>query len=297
MKRIDIEQVRRSLIDISPYDVTLGGVETVQHGELPKRIARAILGGWCVCHGTNKVMARHGLDLRADRHKGYELLESLFRSALALIDQRPFSVTPQEMTLNRMDVDGFNLNRQFSHDGQIAARAFMTAKCIHFDAATPFIANIYGPNKNVKDGLPLICDVKRYCMDRGVAPSSMVDNLPNNYNIALRPEFYEDLLYDYSFAYDLDLENDIIVVMLLNEIEYGVAHGATDPSQKVPGQPVERPIRHIELQYHEESHYDEWYAHYSLKLTPAKDYAGENLSLPYHGPLKRPFDNIVPLNA
>ena len=118
MKRIDIEQVRSSLIDISPYDLTLGGPETVQHGELPKRIARAILGGYCVCHGTAKVMARHGLDLRADRHKGYELLESLFRSALALIDQRPFSVTPRPMTLGRMDVDGYNLNQQFSHDGQ-----------------------------------------------------------------------------------------------------------------------------------------------------------------------------------
>lgn len=294
MKRLDITQVKSSLIDISPYDLTLGGIDTVQTGELPRRVARALLEGYCVCHGTAKVLARHGLDVRKDRQSGYELLESVFQSALALIDMRPFSVTSRPMTLNRMDVDGYNLNQQFSHDGQIASRAFMTAKCIHFDAATPFIANIYGPNKNVKDGLPLICDVKQYCRDRGVKPASMVDNLPNNYNIALRSEFYSDLLYDYSFAYDLDLENDIIVVMLLNEIEYGVAHGATDPSPRVAGQPVERPIRHIELQYGEEPHYDEWYAHYNLKLTPAVDYAGENLSLPYHGPLDRPFENIIP---
>lgn len=297
MKRLDIEQVKSSLIDISPYDLTLGGIDTVQTGALPKRVARALLEGYCVCHGTAKVLARHGLDVRKDRQNGYELLESVFQSALGLIDMRPFSVTPRPMTLNRMDVDGYNLNQQFSHDGQIASRAFMTAKCIHFDAATPFIANIYGPTKNVKDGLPLICDVKQYCRDRGVKPATMVDNLPNNYNIALRSEFYADLLYDYSFAYDLDLENDIIVVMLLNEIEYGVAHGATDPSPRVAGQPVERPIRHIELQYGEEPHYDEWYAHYNLKQTPAKDYAGENLSLPYHGPLDRPFENIVPVRS
>ncbi|WP_394826705.1 hypothetical protein [Pendulispora albinea] len=297
MKRIDMQQVKSALIDISPYDLTLGGIDTVQTGELPRRIAREILGGFCVCHGTAKVLARHGLDVRADRVKGYELLESLFQSALALIDQRPFSVTPRSSSLNRMDVDGFNLNGGFSHDGQITARAFMTAKCIHFDAATPFIANIYGPNKNVKDGLPLICDVKRYCKDKGVSAASMVDNLPNNYNIALRSEYYEDLLYDYSFCYDLDLENDIIVVMLLNEIEYGVAHGATDPSPRVKGQPVERPIRHIELQYAEEHHYQEWYDYYKLKLTPAEDYKGENLSLPYHGPLERPFTNIVPVRA
>jgi hypothetical protein len=297
MNRIDIEQVKSSLIDISPYDLTLGGVQAVQEGELSKRIARAILGGYCVCHGTGKVLARHGLDTRADRQQGYELLESLFRSALAYVDMRPFSVTPRPMTLGHMDVDGYNLNQSFSHDGQIASRAFMTAKCIHFDAATPFIANIYGPNKNVKDGLPLICDTRRYCRDRGIKPANLVDNLPNNYNIAVKSEFYDDLLYDYSFAYDLDLENDIIVVMLLNEIEYGVAHGATDPGPRVAGQPVERPIRHIELQYGEEPHYDEWYAHYGLKLTPAKDYAGENLSLPYHGPLRRPFENIVAVGA
>jgi hypothetical protein len=296
MNRIDMEQVKSSLIDISPYDLTLGGIDAVQQGELPDRVARALVAGYCVCHGTHKVLARHGLDLRADRTQAYELLESLFRSALARIDMRPYAVTPREMTLGHMDVDGYNLNRSFSHDGQIAARAFMTAKCVHFDAATPFIANIYGPNKNVKDGLPLICDVRRFCRQKGLAPASIVDNLPNNYNIAVKTEFYEELLHEYSFSYDLDLENDIIVVMLLNEIEYGFAHGATDPQPRVPGEPVERPIRHIEQQYTNEVHYDEWYAHYGLKITPAHDYAGENLSMHY-GPGRRTFENIIPVRA
>lgn len=297
MNRLDADRIKRSLIDISAYDLAPGGLDAVHRGELPERIARALADGYCVCHGTSKVLARHDLDTRADRLRGYELLESLFRSALDSIDLRAYSVTPRPMTLGRMDVDGYNLNQSFSHDGQIASRAFMTAKCIHFDAATPFIANLYGPNKNVRDGLPLICDTRQYCRDRGIAPASLVDNLPNNYNIAVKREFYDDLLYDYSFAYDLDLENDIIAVMLLNEIEHGVAHGAIDPRPRVPGEPVERPIRHIELQYAEEPHYDEWYAHYGLKLTPAVDYAGENLSLPYHGPLPRPFANIVAVDA
>lgn len=299
MNRMDPEQVKSSLIDISPYDLVLGGVETAQPGPLPDRIARALEAGYCVCHGTGKVLARHGLDVRTvkDRQRGYELLESLFQSALARIDVPRYSVTPRPMTLARMDVDGYNLNRSFSHDGQITARSFMTAKCIHFDAATPFIANIYGPNTNVRDGLPLICDVKRFCRDRGLAPGSLVDNIPNNYNIAIKSDVYEDLLYDYTFAYNLDLEHDIIVVMLLNEIEHGFAHGATDPHPRVEGQPVERPIRHIEMQYAEESHYDEWYAHYALGTQPAKDYQGENLSLHYHGPAPRPFANIVAVDA
>ncbi len=296
MNRFDIDQVKSSLIDISPYDLTLGGVDAKQNGPLPDLVARALSNGFCVLHGTNKIMARHGLDLRADRTKAYELLESVFRSALARIDLRPYSVTPREMTIGHMDVDGYNLNQSFSHDGQIAARAFMTAKCVHFDAATPFVANIYGPNKNVKDGLPLICDVRRFCRQRGIDPASVVDNLPNNYNIAVKTEFYEELLHEYSFAYDLDLENDIIVVMILNEIAFGFAHGATDPQPKVEGQPVERPIRHIEQQYTDEAHYEEWYSHYGLKITPAHDYAGENLSMHY-GPGRRAFQNIIPVGA
>jgi hypothetical protein len=284
MKRLDMDQVNRSLIDISLHAPALGGPEQAQHGELVERIAGALSAGFCVAHGAGRVLAANGL-------------ESLFRAALAAIDVARFSVTPRPMSLARMDVDGFNLNQSFSHDGQIAARAFMTAKCIHFDAATPFIANIYGPNDNVRDGLPLICDVNRYCRERGLAPAALVENIPNNYNVAIKREFYDDLLHDYSFAYDLDLDDDIVIVMLLNEIEHGFAHGATDPQRAVDDRPVQRPIRHIEMQYAEEAHYEEWYAHYGLPMTAARDYAGENLSLQYHGPAQRPFRNVVAVGA
>ena len=46
--------------------------------------------------------------------------------------------------------------------------------------------------------------------------------------------------------------------MLLNEIEFGVAHGATDPAKSRSDVPARRPIRHFEYRYADESHYAEW---------------------------------------
>jgi len=297
MTRIDSDYVKSALIDISDYDCTLvSRPDEIQRGDLPEKVVHLLTTkGFCIAYGTNKVLTRHGLDTRADREKGYELLESVFRSALALIDMKPFSVTDRPMHLAKMDVDGFNLNRNFSHDQQIDAREFMTAQCIHFDAATPFVGNIYGPNENIRGGLPLICDVRQYCRDRGVAAGRMVENLQNNYNIAIKKEFYEDLLNDYSFAVDVDLSSDIAIVMFLNEIEFGVAHGATDRGKVDADKPAKRPIRHIEMQYEREEHYGEWYAHYGLPMEKADDYAGENLTLHFHEPATRPFDVIIPL--
>lgn len=296
MSRISNYQVKSALIDISEYDLQLGGPEVIQQGELPKKVAHLITtNGFCIAYGTSAVLARHGLDTHADREKGYELLESIFRSAYALLDIARFSVVQRPMTLARMDVDGYSLNQDFSHDTKIPARQFMTVKSIHFDAATPFVANIYGPNQNISGGYPLICDVRQYCRDRGLEPGSLVENIPNNYNIAIKKEHYEELLDDYSFAVQLDLDSDIAMVMLLNEVEFGVAHGATDPAKRVADEPSRRPIRHIEMQYGEEAHYGEWYAHYGVRIELAKDYQGENLSLHYHEPAKRPFDNIIPV--
>lgn len=298
MTGIRAEQVAASLVDIGGYDLDLGGPDVTQSGELPDRVARLLTAetGYCVLYGTNKILARHGLDVGADRERAYELLESVFKSAIARIDMREFSVTPRPMTFAKMDVDGYNINQAFSHDGNIASRAFMTSKCLHFDAATPFIGNIYGPNENIGGGHPVICDVKSFCRDRGLRPRQLVENIPNNYNIAIREEFYEDLKDNYSFGLQLNLDTDIIIVILLNEIDFGVAHGATDPYKPLAAEPARRPIRHFEYQYAEECHYDEWYGYYGLDLLPARDYQGENLSLHYHRPASQPYQNFVPVN-
>ena len=295
---ISEEEIKKSLIDVSGHDLDLGGPDVLQNGDLPARIARLLTAdsGYCVLYGTNKILARHGLDIRADRARAYELLESIFKSAIGEIDMGNFSVTPRSMTFTKMDVDGYNLNESFSHDGNIASRAFMTSKCIHFDAATPFIGNIYGPNENIVGGHPVICDVKRFCRDRGLRASQLVENIPNNYNIAVKREFYEDLKDNYSFGLQLNLDTDIIIVILLNEIDFGVAHAATNPYKHDADKPAKRPIRHFEYLYGEEDHYNEWYGYYGLGMLPASDYQGENLSLDYHQPARQPYQNLVRVN-
>ena len=298
MNRLDITQARQAFVDVNEYDVDLGGAQVAQSDELPRKVA-ALLStgpGYCVCYGTNNVLARHGFDIRENREIAYGLLESLFHSAMALIDLQRYSVVPHVMSLGTMDVDGFNLNQNFSHDGSVQSRAFMTSKCIHFDAATPFIANIYGPNENIGGGHPLICDVRQYCRDHNVQPRDLVDNIPNNYNIVLKENVYSVLKTDYSFALDVDIDNDIVGIMLLNEINFGIAHGATQPYKLVADAPSKRPIRHIEYQFSEEPHYEDWFAFYGLPMKPASDYAGENLSLDYYQPAAEPFDRLVPVN-
>jgi hypothetical protein len=294
MTKIDKARIENALLDVSRYDVTLGGRDAEQPGELPAIAAPLLEQGFCVCYGTNKVLARHGLDIRADREQAYQLLESLFRSTLARIDVSKYSVTSRETTVEWMDFDGYNVNQSFSHDGQIAARSFVASRCIHFDAATPFIGNIYGPNENIAGGHPLICDTRQFCTDRGLDPKKIVTNLPNNYNIAIKDEYYDELLADYSFALQLDLDGDIAMLMLLNEVAYGVGHGATDPVKKVADQPARRPLRHQEMQYLAEEHYPEWYAAYGLQMLPAGDYAGENVSLDFYD-RARPFDTLIPV--
>jgi hypothetical protein len=284
MNKISVDEIRRSLVDVSEYTVDLGGPDAAQSPELLARVADRMGAdaGYCVCYGTNKVLAKHGLDLQRDAETAYQLLESIFKGALARIDLQQFNVTPWAMTFAKMDVDGYNKNGGFSFDNKVPTREFMTSKCLHFDAATPFVGNIYGPNHNIVGGHPLICDVKRFCRDKGIAAGEMVENIPNNYNVVVKAEYYEELIRDYAFALKLNLDTDIVLIMLLNEVEFGVAHGATDPRKRVPDAEAKRPIRHFEFQYDKEEHYTAWYQHYHLQSLDAKDYHGENLSLDYY---------------
>src|SRR5687768_11647229 len=114
---VNARHVKKSLLDISAYDLDLNGPDITQTGELPARVAQLLTSesGYCVLYGTNKILERHGLNIHADREKGYELLESIFKSAMQQIDMSRFSVTPRAMSFTKMDVDGYNLNESFSH--------------------------------------------------------------------------------------------------------------------------------------------------------------------------------------
>jgi len=294
-----IDDARAASIDLADFLISLDGAAAAQPETLTRRIAQLLTEGpgFAIAYNSRGALQRNGLAIREHRETALGLLESVFRGAMSHIDLARYAVVPGPMELAHMDVDGYNLNGDFSHDGKIESRAFMTSKCLHFDAATPFVANTYGLNENIGGGHPLICDVKGYCRDHGINPAEVVEAIPNNYNVAIREAHYDALLEDYSVALDVDIDNDMIMIMLLNEVDFGVAHGATTPYKRDPQQPARRPLRHFEYQFGDENHYVDWYRFYSVPMVEAHDYAGENLNLDYHKPAARPYDRLVTIGA
>jgi len=293
------KDIQDAAINLAAFDVSLDGPEASQPDALMKRVAAHLTGtpGFAIAYGTRDVLARRGLDIANHRDSAYALLESVFRGAMARIDFRRFVVVDRSMKIAHMDVDGFNLNGDFSHDNKVESRTFMTSKCIHFDAATPFIANIYGLNENIRGGHPLLSDVRGYCRDHNVPPSQVVDAIPNNYNVVIWREHYKKIRDHYTAALDVDIDTDMIIIMVLNEIAFGIAHGATTPYRKDRSKPARRPLRHYEYQFDAEADYVAWYDHYSIPMMEAKDYSGENLSLDYYEPASSPFNTYVKIGS
>ncbi len=285
MNKLDLNQIKKSLIDISKYDVEFMDGNFSPSENLFKEAAKLLdeENGYLVFYGINKLVKKFQLNLKADLSKIYDFYETLFNKVMSHINMDSYTVIDRASRFAKMDVDGFNVNQNFSHDGKISGRAFITSKCIHFDTATPFIANIYGPNTNISDGYPIISDTKRYCADKNLDPRALVTNIPDNYNIVIKEKYYNELLRDYSFYLKINLDTDVVMIMLSNEVKYGVAHGATNPHKTIDTEPSLRPIRHFEYQYHKEEHYGEWLHYYGIPASEGRDYDGKiNLSLDYY---------------
>jgi hypothetical protein len=285
MSQLDHEKIRKSLLDVSAGGVTFENGHLIPAPGLTETAAQLMTqeNGFVAVYGVRKLLNGLGLDLKESRQMVYGLYEDIFRKAMQNIEFGRYNVTKRDSTLAYMDVDGFKNNKNFSHDNKVESREYSTTKCIHFDTATPFVANIYGPNENISGGYPVIADVPAYCKKNGVQPKDMVTNIPANYNVAIREEHYQELLSEYAFCLKVDLDTDMVMIMLSNEIEFGVAHGATDPRKRVDGQDSARPIRHYEYQYHEEDHYAEWLSYYAIAQSEIRNHDGTvNLALDYY---------------
>jgi hypothetical protein len=274
-----VNDTKEALVDVSAHPVALvDGRLVPSDGSLAARVAGLVTGkhGFAVCYGVNAVLASCGLDVSDDAaaETGREYLENVFRAATELIDVTKFSPIDRRYDhVAKMDVDGYNKNKSFTpNSDHTQSREFVTTKCVHFDAATPFIANIYGPTNNIAGGLPMICDTRRFCADNGVDPRRLVENIPNNYNVAVKAEYTQAILADYSIALELDLQGDVVMIVLYNEVLGGVAHAATQPTLSDPAKPARRPIRHIEYQFANADDLAAWYAFYDLTLTKATDH-------------------------
>jgi hypothetical protein len=278
-----------SLVNVSRFPVTLQDGDLVAaDSALVDAVIERVGGkaGFAILHSTNALLRAHGLDVRdaAGAEVARRYLEAIFRAAVAHLDLAKYSpVAVGYDRITKMDVDGYNRNKNFTPNGEhTESREFVTTKCVHFDAATPFIANLYGPNENIRGGAPIICDTRTFCLDKGIDPKTLVENIPNNYNVAVKSQYCEEILREYSYAFDVDLENDVVAVVIFNEVVGGVAHAATPPRRADEGRPARRPIRHVELQVATTEDLKIWYDFYGLGLKKATDHKEDVSSPRYH---------------
>ncbi|MEP5762416.1 MAG: hypothetical protein ABJ327_24495 [Litoreibacter sp.] len=305
MTNINVDSKRDSFIDLGKYNFHFNdGKLEISDAGFAKKIAALIEteNGFVVCYNMSDVLARNGMDVHNPEHAdiGRVFFEDIFRQANTYIDVMQHNVVKdaEYSDIVWMDADGFNKNSNFTPNSEhTEEREFVTTKCIHFDAATPFIANLYGPNQNIQGGVPIICDTRQFCVDRKIDPAILIENIPNNYNVAIRDEFYNEILDDYSFGVKLDYDNDIVMIALFNEVVGGLAHAATPPRKVERDKPSKRPIRHIEYQFSDSASLKKWYDFYGLNLKKATDHDSEVVSmvLDYHETNSKPYANFVDL--
>lgn len=305
MNYLDTSKKNKAFIDLGTRNISLvDGKLADADPSFPAEIARLIgaADGYAICYNMKGVLANNGMNIHneADAEIGRLFYEDIFRKANDLINVSDHSAlkSAKYSHIAKMDADGFNPNVNFSpNSDHTETREFVTTKCIHFDAATPFVANLYGPNENISGGYPIVCDTKKFCADKGIDPKSLIENIPNNYNVAVRAEYYEEILSDYSFGIKLDFTDDLVMVALLNEVIGGVAHAATPPGKTNAEKAAKRPIRHIEYQFADAASLKLWYDFYGLDLEKATDQDDKivKMVLDYHGNSQKPYDNFVDL--
>ncbi|MFG1914979.1 hypothetical protein [Micromonospora sp. NPDC048898] len=265
--------VKQAMVDISDYEVGLSGERFGSvPAELTARLDELVAdgAGLAVCHGLSSLLARHGKDIHdeKDAAAARDYLEAIFRAFTARTDlERHTPVVMEYDKVASMDVDGFNKNTSFTpNSDHTESREFLTTKCVHFDAATTFIGNVYGPNTNIDGGLPIVCDTRAYCRATGVEPADLIELMPHSYNVAVRPAHAEAILAEYAVAVDVDLRHDMVMVVLNNEVDGGLAHAGSTPVLADPAKPGKRPLRHMELQFADGQNLNNWYRHYRLDM-------------------------------
>ncbi|MFP1623729.1 hypothetical protein ACLB9X_00610 [Streptomyces sp. 5K101] len=277
-------------IDVSAYETELvdGRLQAVGDELVSELVRLAAEGdGVAVCRGVAKTLQRHGLDVHEEQDAAVarDYLESLFRAFGERVDVAAY--TPVAIDYDRiacMDVDGYNKNTRFTPNGDhTTEREFLTTKCVHFDSVTPFVGNIYGPNTNITGGIPVVCDTRAYCRDKGVAPADLIELMPHSFNVAVKEEHAEPALAGYAAAVDADLSNDLVMVVLLNEVDGGLAHAGSEPRPTDPSRPSRRPIRHLEFQFAEDIELTKWFRHYRLEVpAPSLQLPDEAARLRFH---------------
>ncbi|WP_069166876.1 hypothetical protein [Nocardia altamirensis] len=292
--------VQQAMVDVSDYDVALsdgrfGPVPT----ELTERLVSLVAdgAGLGVCGGARALLAKHGMSVHreADATAVRDYFQAIFSAFVAAVDlSKHTPVVMNYQKVSGVDLDGFNKNVGFTVNAEhTQSREFLSTKCVHFDSATTFIGNVYGPNTNITGGLPIICDTRAYCRAKGLDPADLVELMPHSYNVAVKQEFAEEIIAEHAATVDVDLVDDMIMVVLDNEVADGLAHAGSAPRLTDPSKPGKRPLRHIELQFDDDENLKNWFSHYRLALPEVKVTAPEEHT-PDHDRYHVGVETLVP---
>jgi hypothetical protein len=184
-----------------------------------------------------------------------ELCHRVFEIVLA---RHPEVVNPLGTALDpiEFDLDGYQVNIDFMNEGL----DFSSNKQVHFDIVEPLGSNLYGPNVNIRGGLPIFSDGHSYCNDRGLRITEILDKISGTRNLTVAPEHYLPLIEDYTVSFDVDMVGDTPFTVFVNRVEEaGLLHGAS-PVRAVGAQAnARRPIGHYAWDNVTADAADQWY--------------------------------------
>ena len=175
-----------------------------------------------------------------------------------------------QLGFHEYDLEGYGVNENFKPYSFLEPReSFHTIKCLHFDSAEAVVANIYGPNKNIKGGFPVLADVKAYCHDNGLKISEILERMEGDEPLTIKSDHYKKVLSDYSFCFNFDMTNDMPCVIAFNEVMTGgIAHAATKVEKVDSDKNASRPLRHMTYTYLKKEEITHWYKNMNVETTP-----------------------------
>ncbi len=165
------------------------------------------------------------------------------------------------------EIDGYNINKDFGGVGV----DFYSTKQLHFDIVEPLSSNLYGLNKNIKNGFPIFADCKSYCVDKGIDVVTIIEKISGSRIITIKREHYINILKRYTVAVNVDMASDTPFSIYINRVkEAGIMHGATDPLPIVASMESSRPIIHYSFDCIDEELTDDWYSDLGLVNSMSK---------------------------
>jgi hypothetical protein len=182
----------------------------------------------------------------------YDILNNLYSDVI-----NPFRISYEP---NEFEAEGYNINRNFLRGEEGEAIDFYTTKQLHFDIVEPLSSNLYGPNENIKGGLPAFADGWAYCERYNVRVNDVLEKIPGSRILTFQREHYKTLLEEFTIVFDIDMTTDTPFSIFLNRVEEAcLLHGATSASIIDPAKSAKRPLSHYALDNLTNEASEQWY--------------------------------------